>query len=501
METPNTTAGRLTESIMHEVNLSLDLTVHQYNRIYEHILAQSEKVLGPLESELAMRDGVLNMAVARLGGKVEGRPTARLNFGKHILDAQASLGHAGFAVTGLVLLLCVLIGVALAGLVRKSRIGYAPHPTQILGKDWSLVEGVNAIHPTRTCRIPSSQYVDPSDLMSVIVEGSSVGGADHYGKRHGNIGHASLQSKTSAIKLGQRGLNVDEVIVGASVASQQSSPVEPIHLTYFGGTNPRFANISQFGTGICSRDRLSTPSKTPGIAQGGIVLESWRISESGLDNPRIGSYSQGRRSSRVFVVKLQRQLKELSARSRPHHMSERPDNFYLNGYPRTIRHSEFGSSSTSRALSGSGLASGGNGEVMRLIRNFGGLELLRESLFSYFVSFLRLPIHSSKSLLESRVVPVQSFSSQAIGPANLRPLERGEHSVNKQDKQAAYLKAKFGILAPLIGAVGGMILAGWGWWRIRRASSGRQAGAGFAALVGGYLVGSIAGIIFMIVAF
>lgn len=43
-------------------------------------LAEQEKRIGELELELGMRDSVLAMTVSRLGGLVEGRPTARVNF-------------------------------------------------------------------------------------------------------------------------------------------------------------------------------------------------------------------------------------------------------------------------------------------------------------------------------------------------------------------------------------------------------------------------------------
>jgi len=57
------------------------------------------------------------------------------------------------------------------------------------------------------------------------------------------------------------------------------------------------------------------------------------------------------------------------------------------------------------------------------------------------------------------------------------------------------------VSAPFTDALIGMILAGWGWCRIKRAINGRQAGAGIAALACGYLLGSVAGVVFPMVAF
>jgi hypothetical protein len=117
------------------------------------------------------------------------------------------------------------------------------------------------------------------------------------------------------------------------------------------------------------------------------------------------------------------------------------------------------------------------------------------------VHFVNLPLHFSESLLKGRIVTVQGSGSQIVGVSDLQPLEAGKPRISEQEHDTEYLKANFGVFAPLAGVIVGGCGCGWGLWRVRRGSSWRHLWWGFASLFVGFGLASVAGVVFMLVAF
>ena len=71
----------------------------------------------------------------------------------------------------------------------------------------------------------------------------------------------------------------------------------------------------------------------------------------------------------------------------------------------------------------------------------------------------------------------------------------------RPDRQADYLKAKFGVLPPFFSFLIGCTACGWGWWRLRYCPYGNWGDllAGSCALLFGWAIASIGGVVFLIV--
>jgi hypothetical protein len=112
------------------------------------------------------------------------------------------------------------------------------------------------------------------------------------------------------------------------------------------------------------------------------------------------------------------------------------------------------------------------------------------------VSRVRLSLHLRECLGERAVTTVQRFSGESVGPPDLRPLQNGKHRVNDEGYQADTLYAEFDVVAPIATFCCGIVACLWGWWRLRRAITGREAWWGFTAFVCGFLTACVGGIAF-----
>ena len=110
---------------------------------------------------------------------------------------------------------------------------------------------------------------------------------------------------------------------------------------------------------------------------------------------------------------------------------------------------------------------------------------------------VNLVLHLSKGLLQGGITAVERFTSQAVRPAYLQPLEGSEGRVRNQEHDPNSLHGKHRAVMPIAVLLMGYCSSIWGWWRIRRGRSSKHFRIGALALLGGAAAACIGGVNFV----